>query len=141
MTVKEFLKKYKRMEDVLRIKTEKLRRLESAVVYTSPAMTDMPHPPSDPALKRSAALAALMDLEVEVEKSMEECLKINRRVMEMFDTIHDCDVKWVMYARYVNGLSWKVISADLGKTERWTLHLHGDGLKELSDRFGHNLLQ
>ena len=138
LTVKEYLRRFKHLADIIRMKSERFKCMESAVVYTTPQMSDMPRMGSDPAKRRTDALVELVALQDEIADAVRDSVKTSREVMRMLDTIVNDDVRWLMYARYVEALSWKEISSKMGRSERQVFRMHGEGLRELSHRF-HNV--
>ena len=141
MTAKEYLNQLKTLNDVIRIKTKNVRELESALIYVSPVNSDMPHSQSDPKNKRTDSLCKLLDLKAELEAAIVKQAKIAADATGMIETINDSMIKWVLYARYMDGMNWKRIAGKSGYSMRHILRLHGDGLVELTRRFKFQMSQ
>ena len=132
---KEYLAQIKKLSDIIRIKSNSLRELESAVEYTSPIISDMPRGEGDPSTKRTNALVSLMAAKDELAEIIAKDAETRREAMSMIDSISDCNTRWVLFSRYIEGLSWKDIISRSGYSNTWVFELHGRGLLEIDRRF------
>ena len=135
MTAKEYFNNIKFVGDICRIKSRVLEEMETSTVYVSPIISDMPKCSSDPSHKRTDALVKLISFRDEVEKYLVKDTKMKGDAMNMLESIEDGFTRWVMYSRYIEGLSWKEIIAKSGYSGKTVFRYHGKALKELSERF------
>ena len=135
MRAKEYLAQIKKLSDIIRIKSNSLKELESAVEYTSPIISDMPRGGSDPSTKRTNALVSLMAAKDELAEIIAKDVETRREAMSMIDSISDCNTRWVLFSRYIEGLSWKDIISRSGYSNTCVFELHGRGLLEIDRRF------
>ncbi len=135
MTAKEYFKNIKYVGDICRIKQRKLEEMESSTVYVSPIISDMPHGNGDPSHKRTDALVKLISFRDEVEGLLVKDVKLQKDACVMIESITDDFKRWLMYSRYIEGLTWKEIVRKSGYSERQIYKSHGEVLKELSERY------
>lgn len=135
MRAKEYLAQIKKLSDIIRIKSNSLKELESAVEYTSPIISDMPRGGSDPSTKRTNALVSLMAAKDELAEIIAKDVKTRREAISMIDSISDCNTRWVLFSRYLEGLSWKDIISKSGYSERTVFEMHGRGLQDIDRRY------
>ncbi len=135
MTTKEYFSQIKRLNDIIRIKKSNADELESALIYISPSISDLPHGSSDPKNKRTDSLVKMIQMKEEVAELMMKDMRIRNDAILMIESLDDSDERWVMYSRYFACLSWKDIISRSGYSERRIYEIHGKALKSISDRF------
>ena len=135
MKAKEYLTQIRRLTDIIRIKSDSLKELESAVMYSGISSSDMPKGMNDPSTKRMDAIVALITARDELAELVSRDVERRRDAIRMMDSLDDSSMRWVLFSRYLEGLTWKEIIDRSGLSERTVYEYHGRGLQEIDRRF------
>ena len=76
-----------------------------------------------------------MDAKDELARMIARDVEIRRKAIGMIESVQDCTTRWIMYSRYLDGLSWKDIVDKSGYSDRTVYRLHGEGLQDIDRRF------
>lgn len=93
---------------------ERLAELEAiAVSSTSGGITGMPHG-SGVSNKICDCVADIADLKALIELNIQKCWYELNRLNRYIQSVEDSEIRQILALRYVNGLSWYQVAANLG---------------------------
>lgn len=73
--------------------------------------------------------------EAEITKRIDELVDMKTVISNQIQKLGDTKYTEVLHSRYVMCSKWEDIAAQMGKTERWVLRLHGRALLEFEKKF------
>jgi DNA-directed RNA polymerase specialized sigma subunit len=76
-------------------------------------------------------IVKLMDLENEVNKDIDELIKLKGEIIETINQVDDPIYQLILERRYVEGKTWEEIAAGLGYDRSTVWRNHGKALKEI----------
>lgn len=140
MTIKEFLLGIRRKEAEIEIMERELERMESMAQYRGSVIDEIggARGTSDPH-SRESLVARMCDLRSELDRSVEEVVRMRERGLEMIKSLREGNMMRVFYMRYFEHLKWEDIAERLEISRQWVTELHGRGLVELGKRFGEDV--
>lgn len=140
MTIKEFLLGIRRKEAEIEIMERELERMESMAQYRGSVIDEIggARGTSDPH-SRESLVARMCDLRSELDRSVEEVVRMRERGLEMVKSLAEGNVMRVFYMRYFEHMKWEDIAERLEISRQWVTELHGRGLVELGKRFGEDV--
>lgn len=89
---------------------------------------------SDPD-KMLSLISKINQKEAEITKCIDELVDIKAVISGQIQRLDDAKYVEVLHSRYVMCSKWEDIAAQMGKTERWVLRLHGRALQEFEKKF------
>lgn len=76
-------------------------------------------------------LDAVGDVAQKLDARIEELTHVQMEIVDAIDHVDAPAVRAVLLARYINGLTWEAIGAEMRLSRRWVLMLHNDGLRAI----------
>ena len=140
MSIKEFLLSIRRKESQIEIMQRELERMESMAQYRGSVIDEIggARGTSDPH-SRESLVARMCDLRSELDRSVEEVVRMREKGLEMVKSLKEGNMMRVFYMRYFEHMKWEDIAEMLGVSRQWVTELHGRGLVELGKRFGEDV--
>ena len=129
MTAKEYLRQYRDADDAINAKLDQIHRLRELATKTTTAMSPARVKSSGEPDKLAGIIARIVDMEREVDDSIDRLQDTKRQVEEAISGVRDARERKVLTLRYINGLRWEEIAVRLVYHYRWVLELHGRGLR------------
>ena len=124
---KEYLSRIQKVDRLINRLTSMIDGLRASLTgkgcnYADRVMT------SGPSDVLAATIAKVVDLEKEVDERIDELIDIKREALRTISQVEDYDQQDVLIARYMEGMKWEEIAADLDRDLRWVYRVHGQGL-------------
>ena len=140
MSIKDFLLGIRRKEAEIEIMERELERMESMAQYRGSVIDEIggARGTSDPH-SRESLVARMCDLRSELDKEMDEIVRMRERGLEMIKSLREGNMMRVFYMRYFEHMKWEDIAERLEISRQWVTELHGRGLVELGKRFGEDV--
>ncbi len=137
MIAKEYLLRYRRLNNYIDCKLDQVEQLRELATRLSPtAMFDKNGNVSD---KVGRTVAKIVDMERKIDQNIDELIITRDEIVETISRIPDTDIRTVLEYRYINGLSWRRIAAKMHYTEKHvTGYLHRKALHEVEKLIPHN---
>lgn len=127
MTAKEYLKRYKTINDSINCKLDEIEKLRELATRLSPtAMFDRSGNVSD---KVGRSVAKIVDLETEIDREVDELVETRRDMMQMISRLDNADMQLILEMRYIAMLSWSQIAEKMHWSTEKIFKLHGKSLK------------
>lgn len=132
MTPKEYLGQIRRINTQIRQKEEQIAELQEQLVSISAPLN--PDKVSTGASdKVSALVSRLVDLQSDLEAELFNLVAAKRSILDTVGRLEDPNHMELIYMRYVQCLTWKAISAEMGYSVQWVWRLHGQALLAVAD--------
>lgn len=130
MTAKEYLKRYKTINDSINCKLDEIEKLRELATRLSPtAMFDRSGNVSD---KVGRSAARIVDLENEINSQIDDLIVTREEIVHTISQIDDERLKTLLMMRYINGDKWEKIAERLGySVEHVTKRLHPRALSKI----------
>lgn len=133
MTVKEFLKKVREQDLLLRTYEQELEDLKRrAYSISSPSLGDKVQSNHIGSLDEIVEKLELQGNKV--NREWDKLIEMRDQAREMISTIETTDCKTVLYRRYILCEEWEQIAVKMCFDLRYVYKLHGKGLKEIEKR-------
>ena len=130
MTAKEYLKRYKSINDSINCKLDEIAHLRSIATRLSPtAMFDNGGNISD---RVGRTVAKIVDLEKEINSQVDELIATRDEIKDAISKVEDERLRTLLTMRYINGDIWEKIAVALDVDVRWIYILHGRELQKIS---------
>lgn len=132
---KEYLCKIQKVDRLINRLTSMLAGLRASLTskgcnYEDRVQTSMP---SD---ALATAVAKVVDLEKEIDERIDELVDLKREALRTIERIENFDQQCVLIARYIEGMKWETIAADMDSDLRWVYRVHGQALLSLARILG-----
>lgn len=105
---------------------------ERNTVLKSPKLDGMPRNGGGGGLEDQ--IVKIDELERRAARSREKAIDILDTVERMEEVLEDFSRKSVIRLRYIQGLSWEGVAAEMGYSERRVYMIHGEALRELRSK-------
>ncbi|EEG52924.1 hypothetical protein CLOSTASPAR_05032 [[Clostridium] asparagiforme DSM 15981] len=77
----------------------------------------------------------LVDMQREINRDIDQFNDIRHARINQIQQLSRIDYMDILFRRYVQYQSFEEISSDMEMSYYWTCHLHGEALKEFSEKF------
>ncbi len=134
MTTKEYLNQSYRFDKMIKSKLEEIKRLENVLTYKSISYDDVPKGSNN---KRDDNLCKLVDLQIELDKYINEMFEIRNEISKLINRVENHNYKLILTLRYLNFKSFKEIAREMDFSYSHCMTLHKNALKVL-DRILNN---
>ena len=137
MTAKEYLNRYRHINNYIDCKLEQIAQLRELATQISPtAMFDRNGNVSD---KVGRTVAKIVDMEREIDRQIDELIVFHNEIIQTISSVPDIEIRTMLEYRYINGWSWRRIAAKMHYTEKHvTGYLHRKALQEIKKLIPHN---
>lgn len=127
MGAKEYLRQVERLDAIIKGKLEAIEALRSTVLNCTAVLSDMPSGGHNPQSK-SNAIAALVDLEAEINADIDKFVNTKREVMRVVESLSNPLHIEVLNRRYMSYQKWEQIAYECNVDYRWVHRLHCQAL-------------
>lgn len=132
---KALLKRYKRAQTSFERMCFRVQRLEAQIGASGINYDGMPHG-TTPKSPTEAAAIMLTDAKIRRDEIWDEVLDAYIKVQGMIDTLENETQREVLAYRYLEGMAWDEIAAQLNYTERSMHRVHAEALCEVHMKMG-----
>lgn len=130
MEAKEFLKRYKKYETLIRNKTIELLQCKAdAKTITSSWNTERVQGTGNPH-KMADAVGKYIDMESELKKHIDDMIDAKKEIVETIEMLKT-DQYDVLHRLYIQHMKFKEIAFECEKSESWVATIHGRALKSV----------
>lgn len=126
---KEYLKSYGKALRREQCILDEIQCLRLDKMFPSIVQDGMPHGSSQEDL--SGYAATLDEMIEDLKKERLEKVKIRKKIERSIRNLKDEDEQEVLRLRYISGLKWEEVAAEMGYCEKWTHEIHKKALKNL----------
>ncbi len=137
MTAKEYLNRYRHINNYIDCKLEEVAKLRELSTRISPtAMFDRNGNISD---KVGRTAAKIVDLEHKIDTEIDKLIRIREEITGTISQIGNIDIRTMLEYRYINGWSWQKIAAKMNYTrDHLTGYLHRKALRAVDEFINKN---
>lgn len=130
MNAKQYLRRVKRLNDLIKAKFKQIMVLRDiSVQITTDLSKDKIQTPNSND-KTSQLVAKIVDLEKELTSDINRLINLQREVTNKINSLDDPEYRLILTMRYLNFETWEQIAVDLGCSYQWAHVLHGRALRE-----------
>lgn len=129
---KIFLMQVKLYDTKINAKLEELHHLKDMVIKITPTLSDTQGGGSGSQDKLGDAIAKIMDLEAEIDQSVDIFVDEKKAVADVLEKIDNPDQYNVLHSRYVQYKTFEQIACDMHMTYRNVCYIHGKGLNTVT---------
>ena len=79
------------------------------------------------------AVAKIVDLEMEIDKAIDDLVDKKKAVNNVIEQINNADYVAVLYKRYFEYKTWERIACEMNFTYQWVCKLHGRALQAVEN--------
>ena len=135
MTAKQYLRQVRRLDDIVNAKLEQVTELRSlATKMTSTPRLDAVQSSGEQD-KISAVVAKIVDLEHDINRTVDELIDLKAEAIVMIDSIPNDDYRLLLTLRYLNFKTWEQIAVDMNYSYQWVHVLHSRALINFGGMF------
>lgn len=133
MMIKYYLKQIKRIDGIVTAKIEQLEDLRARATDTGSHLSPDKVGSSGGGVgdKIGGLVAKIIDLEAEINQTIDKLVDTKREVMRAIDSVTDGNLRLLLTLRYLNFKSWEQIAVTMDYSYRNVLYLHGKALAAL----------
>ena len=133
MTAKEYLKSISQLDDEIKRKRQRCRTLRDVAMNTSIKYSGYAVQQTRDNNPLEKILAKVIDLERQIESEESRLVDLKAEVWEQLDKLEDETQKRILWLRYAENKTWKMIAKDICFSERYIRKLHAKGLIKLEE--------
>ena len=131
MTVKEFLKKGRNLNDEINADVQALVKLR-ALVYGTAARYDNVRVQTSPGNTQENNIIKLIDLENKINAKIDRLIDYQSKMHDLINSIDNTRYRTLLTERYINCKTWEEIAAEFKfKDVRHIYRLHGEALRAI----------
>lgn len=130
---KLFLMQVRLYDTKINAKLEELQHLKDMVTKITPTLHDSPGGGHGSQDKLGDAVARIVDLEAEIDQSVDLYVDEKRRVHEVLDQVQNTDQYNVLHGRYVQYKTFEQIAFEMHMTYRNICYIHGRALQTVEE--------
>lgn len=135
-TAKNELQKIRLYDTQIDRKLDELERLKAMTTKVTTTITGDVSGGAHSQDKLGDAIAKIVDLETEINTTIDAFVDMKRRFLTYIDQIEDANQVNVLYRRYFEYQSLEQIAVDMGYTYRNVCYIHGKALQAVNERLG-----
>lgn len=129
-TAKDFFEKCRRLDQRINAKLEEAQRVRALACRTTTSYSDEPRGGSAPQSKVEIGALRLIELEEELNATIDEYVDHRREAQRVIDVLSDSRYRDVLSWRYFSFWSWDKIAEAMGCERMQVWRLHGRALQE-----------
>nr|WP_312578346.1 hypothetical protein [Sedimentibacter sp.] len=126
----KYLSQYKFLNAETDRKIKELEDWKNKIYSVTGTLTDMPRSNSRRD-KISDGIAAINEIEENINGDIEKLLKVRKDVQSKIDTIEDLKLRELMKCRYLDFNTWEEIAYKNGFSWQWVYKLHEKSLDKI----------
>lgn len=133
MTIKEYLSRYRKMNDEINSLCADLSQLRAMLYQTRGGQLDgMPHGRKyKTGANYEAIVDKIADAEEEINKKIDTAVDIRNEISAVIGGIEDDTLRQLLRYRYICCYTWEQTAAAINKSYQWTWVLHDRALKKI----------
>ncbi|MBR4542232.1 MAG: hypothetical protein IKO54_08750 [Lachnospiraceae bacterium] len=117
MTVQELSQVYHLNREIEAYK-RRLDKLKAKIGASTPKLSEMPHNPSQTDSQTEQIAADIVDTEAIIKALQIQCIHERSRLTRYIDKIQDSEIRMIFLLRFIDGLSWDMVAAEMGEGYR-----------------------
>lgn len=129
MDAKNFLRQIRRIDILINAKQKELETIRSKTIY--PGISYEEKVQSSFGNSKENQLINLIEYEIELNKSIDEFIRIKKDVSNIIDKLEDGDQIDILYKRYFQYMTWEEIATSKSYTYQWIHKIHAKALIEV----------
>lgn len=126
---KTWLSKIKLCDTRINIKLDELKQLKDMTLKVTPTLEGEVVSGSHNQDKLGDAIAKIVDLQREIDESIDTFVELKRFFMWIIDNLDDANQAKVLYGRYFQYKSFEQIACEIGYGYRNVCYIHGRALQ------------
>ena len=126
---KTWLQKIKLCDTKINIKLDELKQLKDMTLKVTPSMEGEVVSGSCNQDRLGNAVAKIVDLQREIDESIDTFVELKRFFMWIIDRLNDANQASVLYKRYFQYMTFEQIACDMGYGYRNVCYIHGRALQ------------
>ena len=138
MTAKQFLLQAQGIDKQIKNKLKQIESLRSLAERATSTISPMPHSPAQNTRRMEGTIVKMLDLENEINVSIDKLLDTKRKVVEVIDLLPKVEHRAVLEHRYICGKTWEKIASEMAYNERSVRRFHKKALCEIEKILGHD---
>ena len=140
MTTKQYLNQIDRINRMINNKLAEIYQLKTMVCSISVSADEDKVQTSSDKDKLGNSVAKIVDLENEINKTIDMYVGKRERIISQINAITDIMEYQVLFSRYIEGKTFEQIAEDNEYSVRQILRIHGNALVEFEKKFGQEYL-
>lgn len=129
MDAKNFLRQIRRIDILLDAKQKELEVIRSKTIY--PGVSYEEKVQTSSGNSKENQLINLIEYEIDLNKSIDEFIKIKKEVSSVIDRLEDGDQIDILYKRYFQYMTFEEIASSKYISYQWVHVLHSRALNEI----------
>lgn len=140
MTTKQYLNQIARINRMINNKLAEIYQLKTTACSISVSMNEDKVQTSQGNDILGNAIAKIVDLEIEINKSIDVYVNMMEKIASQIGSIQDIMEYQVLFSRYIEFKTFEQIAVDNNYSVRQILRIHGNALVEFEKKFGQEYL-
>lgn len=133
MNAKEYLQQIELYDTQIKNKLDEIADLRSMIMHiTSTLRPDGGSPSGGVADRVGNTVAKIVDLEAEVNASVDRFVDLKREISKTIEQVENPDELRLLYLRYFKYMPWEEIALEMGYTYRNVCYMHSRALQSLN---------
>jgi len=130
---KQYLRKAYRLDRLVQSHVAELERLRSTLGSIGRSLDGQPRSPrSDGTTGEINRLIQAIDLKAQLKAEIADMVARWKEIHDVVEAVEDKDERLVLKYRYIQGLDWDYIAAELNYSRRQVIRIHGEALEHLN---------
>ena len=131
MTVKEYLKQARFLNERINTKIEQVASLHDLATKATSTLSDMPGGPTRNTHRMEDIIIKILMLENEINVDIDRLVDLKNKILSVINAVDDSDSRLILEKRYMNLESWEDIAAELNTSVPNIYRLHEKALKKI----------
>ena len=131
MTVKEYLKQARFLNEHINTKIEQVSSLHDLATKATSTLSDMPGGPTRNTHRMEDIIIKILMLENEINVDIDRLVDLKNEILSVINAVDDSDSRLILEKRYMNLESWEDIAAELNTSVPNIYRLHEKALKKI----------
>ena len=129
MTAKEYLSQGRYLDARINEKLHQVEQLRLIATKATGNLSGMPRPESPNAHSLQDTVCKIVDLENEINRSIDALVDLRREIMHVIDEVPSNECRMLLSMRYLGMKSWTEIAEAMCYSEKYVYEIHGKALK------------
>ena len=140
MKTKDYLSQVSRLNKMINNKLSEISQLRELSVSISAIGNDEKVQTSPNFDKIGTAIAKIDELEINLDKMIDEYLVKRERIIAQIDTMEEESVYQILFSRYIEKKTFEKIATEMEYSWRQIVRLHGKALQQFEKKYGEEYL-
>lgn len=128
---KRQLQKYRELENEVRRLTGEIERWRQQSSRTTSVVSSLPKVSGGDCRQLEHSVISIIDLTQMLERRQNELIKLRLKLMNAIEEVNDYRQRLILQYKYIDGLTFEKIAAELDLQCRWTIELHNRALSAI----------